>query len=253
MVGGCGGTSPLAPTTPAGNVVEPLAARPDLSLVYRAQGGLTPIVDKIGVGAMKVGDSEVAGSMPSWQLGAGGLTLGITQPAGPPITVVSGAFATPVAFAAGSVFGMRAVFAELSGPHRTDDTWAVTVAARTGNERHLATETLAAATLQVRADGARLNTPGASVPSNLSNVPQDVYDVLFRGSKFTLELLVDRVTGTGNAVLRVDQFEVSRAFTYSAFTSTGGPAITAVGPTVAVANGPGQSTSVKVLDFQVFK
>src|SRR5438094_454987 len=91
LVPGCGGTkSPVAPTIPAANVVEPLAARPDLSLVYRAQGGLMPVVDILGVGAMKVGDSEVAGSMPTWQLGGGGLTLGITgitQPAGPPITV----------------------------------------------------------------------------------------------------------------------------------------------------------------------
>ena len=75
---------------------------------------------------MKVGDSEGAGSMPTWQLGGGGLTLGITgvtQPAGPPITAVAGAFATPVAFAAGTVFGMRAVYAGVAGPHATDDVW----------------------------------------------------------------------------------------------------------------------------------
>jgi hypothetical protein len=257
LVPGCGGArSPVAPTIPAANLVEPLAARPDLSLVYRVQGGLTPAVDIIGVGAMKVGDSEVGGSMPTWQLGGGGLTLGITgitQPAGPPITAVADAFATPVAFAAGTVFGMRAVFAGLAGPHATGDVWAVTLVVRTGNERHLATETLAAATLQVRADGARLNTPGASVPANLPNVPQDVYDALFGGSTFTLELLVDRVTGVGNAALHVGGFEVSRTFTYAAFTSTGGPTITAIGPTLAIANGPGQSASVRVLDFQVFK
>lgn len=221
--------------------------------MYRAQGGLTPAVDIIGVGAMKVGDSEVAGSMPTWQLGGGGLTLGITQPAGPPITVVAGAFATPVGFAAGTVFGMRAVFAGVAGPHATENVWAAVLAVRTGNERHLASETLASATLQVRADGARLNTPGASVPANLPNVPQDVYDALFGGSTFTLELLVDRVTGVGNATLRVRGFEVSRAFTYAAFTSTSGPTITAIGPTLAIANGPGQSASVRVLDFQVFK
>ncbi len=127
------------------------------------------------------------------------------------------------------------------------------LAVRTGNERHLATETLAAADLQVRADGARLNAPGASVGLNLPNVPQDVYDALVGGSTFTLELLVDRVTGVGNAALHVGSFEVSRTFTYAAFTATGGPTITAIGPTLAIANGPGQRASVRVLDFQVFK
>ena len=148
---------------------------------------------------------------------------------------------------------MRGVFTGAAGPHATGDVWAVTIAVRTGNERHLATETLAAATLQVRADGARLNTPGASVPANLPNVPQDVYDALFAGSTFTLELLVDRVTGVGNAALHVEGFEISRAFTYAAFASTGGPTITAIGPTLGIANGPGESASVRVLDFQVFR
>ena len=84
-------------------------------------------------------------------------------------------------------------------------------------------------------------------------MPQDVYDALFGGSPFTLELLIDRVTGVGNATLHVGGFGVSRAFTYAAFTSTGGPTITAIGPTLAIANGPGKSASVRVLDFQVFK
>jgi hypothetical protein len=95
----------------------------------------------------------------------------------------------------------------------------VTITVRTGDERPLRTETLASATLQVRADGARLNTPGANVSANLPNVPQNVYDALFSGSIFTLELLVDRATGVGNASLRAGAFEVSRAFTYAVFTS----------------------------------
>ena len=117
------------------------------------------MVDAIGAGAMKTADSEVAGSMPTWQRGGGGLVLGITgiaQPAGPAVTTVAGAFVTPVEFAAGTVFGMRGVFAGVAAPHETDDVWAVTIVTRTGNERHLPSETLAAATLQVRGDGARL-------------------------------------------------------------------------------------------------
>ena len=211
------------------------------------------MIDMLGVGPLKVGDSEVAGSMPTWKLGADGLTLGITQPVGMSALTTAGVFATPVAFGTGTVFGMRAVFAGAAGPHATDDVWAVVLVVRTGNERHLATETFAAATLQVRADGARLNAPGASDSLNLPNVPQDVSAAVFGGSTFTLELLVDRVTGVANAALHVGGFEVSRPFSYAAFTSTGGPTITAIGPALAISNGPGKSASVRVLDFQVFR
>ena len=249
---GCGEMrSPTEPTRPA--TVAPLTARPDLSLVYRAQGGLTHTIDMLGVGPLKVGDSEVAGSMPTWKFGAAGLTLGITQPAGTSATAAAGVFATPVAFATGTVFGIRARYAGLAGPHAADNIWAATLVARTGNERHLASETLASATVQVRGDGARLNGPGASVPLNLTNVPQDVYNALFAGSPFTLELLVDRVTGVGNAALYVQGFQVSQTFAYAAFTSTGGPTITAIGAAVAISNGPGEAASVRVLDFQVFR
>ena len=70
---------------------------------------------------------------------------------------------------------------------------------------------------------------------------QDLYDAVFGGSMFTLELLVDRVTGVGNAALHVGGFEASRAFSYAAFTSTGGPTITAVGPALAMPTALGRA------------
>lgn len=73
----------------------------------------------------------------------------------------------------------------------------------------------------------------------MDGVPQDIYDALFTGSPFTLELLVDRVTGGGNAALYVRGFHLSQIFAFAAFTATGGPPIPAIGPTVAIATGPG--------------
>ncbi|MEO6714801.1 MAG: hypothetical protein ABIM89_15435 [Mycobacteriales bacterium] len=255
---GCGGNnSRTAPTNVPANLVAPLAARPQLSLVYRVRfegGSLAPAVDTIGVGAIKLGHTQVADSMPTWQLGGGGLTLGIMRPADQPAVtrlVVAGPMATPVGFAAGTVFGMRAVFAGLAGPHAAENVWAMALVARTGDENQLESDLFTAATLQVRADGARLNTPGCG-PTDLPNVPQDVYDALVGGATFRLELVVDRVTGVGNAALYVGAFEVSNTCTFAGFTSTGGPTITAIGPNLAVARGPGRA-SVRVLDFQVFK
>jgi hypothetical protein len=200
-----------------------------------------------------MGDSGVAGSMPMWELGCDGLTLGITQPVGTSSTAAAGVFATPVAFGTGTVFGLRAVYAGLTGPHTPDTQWAAALVVRTGDERHLPTETLASATLQVRGDGARLNHPGATVPANNENVPETVYNALFSGSPFTLVLLVDRVAGIGNAALYVREFQLSQPFAFAAFTATSGPIITATGATIAIATAPGQSASVRVIDFQIFK
>lgn len=221
-------------------------------------GGVSPSVDTLGIGPLKLGDTNVAGSGPTWSYGPDGLAMSITHPAGVPDLVGLGAFATPVSFNPGSVFGMRATFAAPTGPHTSGNTWAVALFARTGGDDLLPTDITASATLQVRGAGARLNLPGASVPANLPNVPQSVYDTLFpvpgdsAAATFTLEMIVDRVTGFGEGALYVGDFAVLKTFQFAVFLPGGGPTITAVGPALAISNAQGQSASVRVEDFEIF-
>jgi hypothetical protein len=235
----------------------PLVARPALALVYRAyfkRGDLAPVTDLLQLGAIKIGDSEAAGSnLSSWALTTDGLKLTMMQPAGAPVTVGVEGFVTPVSFGPRTVFGMRAVFAAAVGPHAVGNTWAVGLNARTGDEHDLLIETRTGASLQVRADGVRLNATGAAIPLNSPNLPQNNYDALMSGAEFTLEIVVDRVTGTSSVGLYGPGLDVTRTFAPSAFTVVAGPTITAIGPTIALVNGSGQPVSVRVLDFQIFK
>jgi hypothetical protein len=234
----------------------------DLALVYHASfddGTLNPSFDPLGYGPLRIGDGEIAGTNPLGLLEDQGLTLGITHPASlVGLTNVS-ATLTPVSFGPGSIVGMRAVYAVPVGPHGTGDVWAVVLGVRTGGVDDIATNTRAAATLQVRGNGARLNTPGSSVPGNSQNVPQDVYDALFPAipdpnspATFTMDLIVDRVTGASIATLYVRDFVVSQTVLFSAFGPDGGLTITNIGVALAMNTGSGTSASVGLLDFQVF-
>ena len=229
----------------------------DLQLAYLAtfgNGSLKSSVDRIGVGALKSGGSQVANSNPLWTPQTGRILLGITGPAaGGPVS--AGLFATPVNFATGSIFGLRATFHAPIGSHEAGAQWAVSLGARTGGEDDLPAETRVAATFQIRADGARLNAVGAITPINLPNVHQDVYDAIFNPTDpepFTLELLIDRVTGASNVTLKAGGFVIARNFQPAGFPPNAGPAITAVGPSIAITKGPGESASVQVSDFEIF-
>ena len=231
----------------------------DLSLIYHVSfddGTLNPDVDTRAIGAMKLGSSETSGANPTWVLEDGGLTLGVTQPVGTTAPVSSGVFATPVDFGPGSILGMRATFTAPSGPHSAGSIWAVSLGARTGDESDLAGETRAGATLQSRGNVARLNVVGASVPPTPVNLAPAAFDALYsitNPNVFTLELIVDRVGGVGYEALYFGQTNVfSRSFTYAAFLPDGGPSITSIGPSIAISTAPGQTASVRLLDFQVF-
>ena len=238
----------------------PLAAEPadHLQLGYLASfgnGSLEPSIDRFGIGPLKMGDTRIAHTNPAWTPQNGTIKLGITRPAalvgGGPVS--AGLFATPVSFDAGSVVGLRATFIAPTGPHGIGTQWAAAVGARTGGSGDFFAETRVVAALTVRADGARLNVVGSSVPPNLPNVPQDIYDAIFDPidpQPFTLELVVDRITGVGQASLKVGEFVVSHSFQFAAFKADSGPRITAVGPSITIANAPGQSASVRVRDFE---
>jgi len=233
-----------------------------LTLVYEANfddGTLNPSLDTLGVGPMQIGDTLVPGTNPSAVLQNGGVTLSITRPVGAPAGPVAvGAGATPVSFGLGSILGARAVFAQPIGPHGATDSWAAAVLFRTGSVDDVPSALRAAATFQVNGSGARLNTPFASTPAGLPNIPQSVYDAIFAPPDgdpafFTLDFLVDRITGFGYASLTSGAYTISRSnFTLMNFGANFGPAITALEPGIAIANGPGTTASVRLLDFQVY-
>lgn len=233
----------------------------DLQLAYNASfgnGSLDGSVDKLGIGSLKVGHAQVPLSYPTWTPQSGTYLLGITRPADYPASsgpVAAGLFATPVNFATGSAVGLRATFIAPIGPHATGNIWAAAVVARTGDEDDLFAETRVVASLTVRANGARLNVVGATIPPNLPNIPQEFYDSIFDPADpapFTLELYVDRVTGHSEARLIVDERVFSVSFESAGFRAGSGSPITAVGPTIAMANGPGERATVRVRDFQIF-
>jgi hypothetical protein len=100
-----------------------------------------------------------------------------------------------------------------------------------------------------------LNVVGASSPVNLPNVPQKVYDAIFdpvHPHSFILEFVIDRVSGAGEATLIAKHWVQSVPFQPSALKAFSGPNITAVGVSIALASGSGQSASVRVTDFQIF-
>jgi len=234
----------------------------NLTLVYEANfddGTLSPSLNALGIGPMQIGDTLVPGTNPSAVLEDGGVTLSITRPSGTaPGPVSVGAVATPVSFGLGSIFGARAVYELPVGPHGATDSWAAALLVRTGSVSDLAAELRAAATFQVNGSGARLNTPFATTPAGLPNIPQSVYDAIFAPADadpatFTLEFLVDRTTGLGYASLTSGNFSVTRSnFTFLNFGANFGPTITALEPGIAIASGADTTASVRLLDFQVF-
>lgn len=230
-----------------------------LRLIYHAtfgNGSLNSGVDYLGFGPLKPASHAVPNSDPSWTPEKGDIVLQVTRPADLASGLVSsGLFATPVEFGQGSIFGMKATFVAPQGPHGVGTIFAVVVGATTGSEIDSDANQRAGASLQVRGNGARLNVPGASPAINLPDLPQEIYDAIFDEKNprpFTLELTIDRVVGQGEASLKVDGFDLVQSVQFGVFKADSGPVITAVGPALAIANGPGQSASVRLRDFQIF-
>lgn len=231
----------------------------DLQLVYHAtfgNGSLDSGVDPLKLGPLALSES-FNGGIASWTPKNGNIELSITRPVDLVAPRVSSSiFATGVSFGTGSIVGLEATFVAPSGPHDPTDVWAVVLWARTGGVEDLVTETGTGATLQVRANGVRLNAPGASPPLGLANVPQPIYDAIFDTvdpTPFTLRLLIDRVSGNGMASLIVGDWVLhSPPFEFVAFKATSGPTITAVGTTVSIQSGSGKTATVQARNFKIF-
>jgi hypothetical protein len=233
----------------------------DTQLVYNASfggGSLVPSVDKLGYGAMKPGDTEIANTDPRAIPERGEVTLSVTRPVGlaAGTVVSSGLFIPDRDFDQGSRFVLQATFVGPDGP--SSGGWAAaSLSSKTGDESDLNGDVRLNTTINVRAGGtARLNVPFGAASQTFVELPGPMYNAIFRKTDpepFTLQLLVDRITGTGRTSLMVEGFAtLSRTFQLSDFKAESGPAITAVGTAVGNANAPGQTISVRVRDFRIY-
>lgn len=236
-------------------------ASDEFRLAYLANfsnGSLDASLDKLGAGALQFGPFDVPNSNPTIERRPGEILVSVFRPVGldPDTIPASGMWATPVDFGQGTVSRYRATFIGPVGPIPSGG-FAIGVNGKTGSKDDLATDTRIAATVNVRPDFlVRFGVPfGAAAPARVV-LPQDVKEAMFSTTDpqpFTIELTVDRKEGKGLAKLTViDQvFEVP--FILSTFPADSGPAITAVGPGVAVnSNAPGQTASVRVRDFRIY-
>lgn len=229
----------------------------DLQVVYRAtfhNGSLVPSVDTLHLGELKKGDSQTPHSEPSWNNLTEGLEIGIRQPKDATDIVSAGVWVTPVRFAKGSIFALRATFVRPAGPHDASDIWAVGVGGRTGGVPDLGSAARTGMTFQVKGPGARMNAQGVT-PLGLPLLPAVTYNRVFRSSdpeKLTLDLLIDRVAGTGKATLTVGNDVVeSRPLDLKAFTATTGEPITSVGAAIAILSGAGKRATVQLREFEI--
>jgi len=233
----------------------------ELRLAYQASfpnGSLDSSVDKLNIGAMQPGDAGIANSNPVLDKRPGDAFISISRPIGlsPDLIPSMSLWATPVDFGPGTVSRIRATFIAPVGPIPGGG-FAIGVNAKTGDEQDLATDTRIAVTINVRPNFVvRLSVPfGATEPTALP-LPQDVKDAMFSPTDpqpFTLELTMDRVSGMGTAQLTVIDQVFTLPFTLADFRADGGPAITSVGPGIAVnQNAPGETASVRVRDFRIY-
>jgi hypothetical protein len=247
----------LACALPAG----PASAGPPLLLAYQAtfpNGLLQASVDRLRVGRMVIGDTLIPNSHPTAAPLPGELFLGITRPIGlsPDLIVTENAFATPVHFGPGSVSRVSATFRAPVGPLATGG-FAFGLIVKTGTKDDLPADTRIAVTINVRPGAlVRLNVPfGSTAPTSLV-LPVAVRNQIFSAVNpmpFTIDLLIDRKTGHGQAMLTVGSEVFSLPFVLSDFLANGGPPITTMGAGIAVnSNGPGQTASVHLRDFRIY-
>jgi hypothetical protein len=237
-------------------------ASTELRVAYLAsfpRGSLEPALDKLGIGAMQPGDPLIPDSNPTVSSLNGEVLVSIHRPLGlsPDEIPAESIFARPVEFGPGSVVRIMATFIAPVGPYATTGGFAIGLGARIGGKDDLPLEPRVFTTVNVRPNQlVRFQVPfGATTPTNVV-LPQTVKDAIFSTTDpqpFTIDLTIDRKTGTATAKLMVIEQVFTLHFTLADFLADGGPTITAVGPGIAVnSNGPGQTASVHVRDFRIY-
>jgi hypothetical protein len=234
----------------------------ELQLAYQAtfpNGSLTSSVDRLGVGAMQVGDTLIPDSNPTLDKGPGAIILGITRPVdlSPDLVVAQSAWVTGLNFGPGSVSRIRATFIAPVGPIPGGG-FAIGLGAKVGGKEDLPDQLRVFTTVNVRPGFlVRLNVPFGAVETTNTVLSQEIKDLIFSTTDpqpFTIELTIDRATGTGQSKLTVgDKVVGPLSFHLSDFLADSGPAITAMGAGPAVnSNGPGQTASVQLRDFRIY-
>jgi len=260
----------LPPATPASaepgfhpTIIRGTGRPAELQLAYLASfpgGSLEPELDKLNFGAMVPGDPLIPDSDPTVTAGQGDVIVSIHRPLGlSPDDIPAESLFTPVNFGPGSLVRIKATFIAPVGPYATTGGFAIGLVGRIGGKDDLPLEPRVAATVNVRPNQlVRLNVPFGSVETRNSVLPQAAKDAIFSTTDpqpFTLELTIDRTTSpaTGTAKLTVIDQVYTLSFTLADFLADGGPAITNVGPGIAVnSNGPGQTASVHLRDFRIY-
>ena len=245
-------------------IPAPAGAAPASSeqpLAYLAtfpNGTLQPSVDRLEAGAMQPGDTLVPNSNPTFTPLNGEYLVGITRPVdlSPDEIPAASLWATPVNFGPGSILRLRATFIAPVGP-LPGGGFAMGVGAKTGGKDDLPTEPRVFTTINVRPNFlVRLAVPFGSVAPTSMTLPAEIKEAMFSTTDpqpFTLELTIDRTTGKGKSQLTVSDRVFSLDFTLADFLTDSGPAITAVGPGIAVnSNGPGKTATVHVRDFRIY-
>jgi hypothetical protein len=232
-----------------------------LQVVYQtslANGSLNPSIDKLSLGAIQEGDTGIPDSNPTFASVPGALLVGVTRPVDLPPDVIPavGLWTTGVNFGPGSISRVRATYIAPVGP-LPGGGFAIGLNAKTGNKDDLATDTRIAVTVNVRPGFlVRFGVAFGSVDPARVVLPDDVKNAMFSTTDpqpFTIDLTIDRVHGTATAKLTVIDQVFTVPFVLSDFLADGGPAITAVGPGIAVnSNAPGQTASVRVRDFRIY-
>jgi hypothetical protein len=227
-------------------------------LVNFANGSLEPSANHLGISGPMLTTSSLTASNPTFAPLPGELLIGVTRPAGLQngVSVGAGVFATPVNFGPGSVSRVSATFRAPIGP--SFGGWAVGVQGRTGGQHDLSPETKVVATLRVEPGGElRLNVPLGATEPTFVRLPRRIRNEIFSAASpkpFTLDLTIDRMTGTGRAELTTGNDVFSVSFVLKDFRAHGGPTITAMGAAVGVANNgaAGQPLSVRLREFRIY-
>lgn len=196
----------------------------------------------------------------------GALSLTVTAPHDIPAgqTPSAGVFSIRLPFGLRSIFVARATFQNLDGkifPAASPDitnAWAVGIAARTGDEQDLATETRMGLTFRVTDQAnalAKLSVQDSGAASALhkEDVREDIATNIFgKKQPFTLELSVNRQTCMGTGTLTTaDAKPQTFSFRLHSFLANSGETITAVGPILANCCAPKGRVYAEVSDFQI--
>lgn len=203
------------------------------------------------------GDAQLPGQVSTFTAGSRGLILGLTPPFSFPddATPSVGLFSTSLNYGPGAFFLVRATFVGPNGP-LDGKAWAVGLNAREGDKNDVGSVARLNLTLRFKKNAASLNVYENGDPRGSIAVLTPAYDAIVSTSApqpFTLELLVNRITGKGTATLITSGTPPQALpFTLKVYTATSGPVVQAIGPSLANCCVPNTRVSVEVIDFQIW-